>query len=330
MSQTLTVKTLKQEKFTVEIEPTSTIGAAKEIIAEKRGLQLAGMKLIHSGRILKDSVTVAECNLKETDFLVLMGKPKPPGEAKAATPAPATTAAPTPQATPAATTPAAEAPAAADSMDASADNSAPSAGSAEDIAELESMGFPSDQVAAALRAAFGNKARAVEYLMDPSSMPSSAPPQTSSTPAPAATPSQPASSTPAPAGDGPQALSATSPLAPYLANEQFTHMRRQVQQRPELLPALLVEIGRSNPAMVREFNENREDFYLLLNSPLGGGGGGGGPGQGQVQVSPEENAAIERLCALGFDKNDVIQVYFACDKNEQLAANMLTENFRDF
>jgi len=115
MSQTLTVKTLKQEKFTVEIEPTSTIGAAKEIIAEKRGLQLAGMKLIHSGRILKDSVTVAECNLKETDFLVLMGKPKPPGEAKAATPAPATTAAPTPQATPAATTPAAEAPAAADS-----------------------------------------------------------------------------------------------------------------------------------------------------------------------------------------------------------------------
>jgi len=95
-------------------------------------------------------------------------QPKPPGEAKAATPAPATTAAPTPQATPAATTPAAEAPAAADSMDASADNSAPSAGSAEDIAELESMGFPSDQVAAALRAAFGNKARAVEYLMDPS------------------------------------------------------------------------------------------------------------------------------------------------------------------
>jgi len=341
MSQTLTVKTLKQEKFTVEIEPTSTIGAAKEIIAEKRGLQLAGMKLIHSGRILKDTVTVAECNLKETDFLVLMGKPKPPGEAKAATPAPATTSTPTPQATPAATTPAAETPAAADSMDASADNSAPSAGSAEDIAALEAMGFPSDQVAAALRAAFGNRTRAAEYLMDPSSMPASAPPQTSSTPAPTASPSQPASSTPAPAaggGGGPQALSPTSKLAPYLANEQFTHMRRQVQERPELLPALLVEIGRSNPAMVQEFNENREDFYLLLNSPIQGGGGGGGgggghaghAGQGQVQVSPEENAAIERLCALGFDKNDVIQVYFACDKNEQLAANMLTENFRDF
>ena len=33
---------------------------------------------------------------------------------------------------------------------------------------LESMGFPSDQVAAALHAASGDKARAVEYLLNPS------------------------------------------------------------------------------------------------------------------------------------------------------------------
>lgn len=38
-------------------------------------------------------------------------------------------------------------------------------------------------------------------------------------------------------------------------------------------------------------------------------------------MTREENEAIERLCALGFDKNDVVQAYFACDKNEQLAVS---------
>ena len=57
----------------------------------------------------------------------------------------------------------------------------------------------------------------------------------------------------------------------------------------------------------------------------GGGGGGGGPRGQQIQVSEEERAAIDRLCQLGFDRNEVIQAYFACDKNEQLAANLLAQ-----
>lgn len=46
-------------------------------------------------------------------------------------------------------------------------------------------------------------------------------------------------------------------------------------------------------------------------------------------MSNEELGAITNLEALGFSRNRAVQAYFACDKNEELAANFLFEQAAD-
>jgi UV excision repair protein RAD23 len=43
-------------------------------------------------------------------------------------------------------------------------------------------------------------------------------------------------------------------------------------------------------------------------------------------VSPEEMEAINRLVSLGFPKTRAAEAYFACEKNEEMAANFLFES----
>ncbi|WPH04040.1 Hypothetical protein R9X50_00692400 [Acrodontium crateriforme] len=375
----LTFKDLKQQKFTVEAEPTETIGAVKEKISAEKGWEPSTQKLIYSGKILQDDNTIGSYKIEEKGFIVCMtSKPKaaPSKPAEPSTPAkvastPAPPAAPVaasnvsastqPPATPSPVPASASAP-----LGTPASFSDPSALAlgdqrAEAVANMESMGFPRDQIDRAMRAAFFNPDRAVEYLLN--GIPASAqqeerqnvasPRQASGQTAQA---QQVAAESGDIAGDEPvnlfeQAQAAqggrgggggggargAGDLASALGgggqgagtgleflrqNPQFHQLRQIVQQQPAMLEPILQQVAAGNPQLAQMITQNPEEFMQLLSEdtdedvalP---------PGAQQISVTEEEREAIERLCRLGFERDLVVQAYFACDKNEELAANFL-------
>lgn len=296
----LTVKTLKGEKFVVEAEPSSTVAQVKTIIeTAKPKLPAATMKLIHSGKVLKDGDSIESCNIKPNAFLVVMiskakkpaasSAPKTtapvPAPAEKASEAPATTATPAPPTseTSATTPPAANTTTAASSEATSAaaapttttTTSAPSSSTepappadtfpAEMVANLTAMGFPEAEVRVCLRASQGNPDVAVEYLM------SGIPPYaqeianaTNSAPQQASNISSSSVSS-----------SSTGPLAALRNHPQIDQLRQLTQSNPRTLQAVLAQIGQQQPELLQEINSNQELFLQIMNEPVGTGGGSG-------------------------------------------------------
>jgi len=191
------------------------------------------------------------------------------------------------------------------------------------------MGYPREQVVAALRASFNNPDRAVEYLL--SGIPENITQQRQQAPA-----------------DEPEEDEEVGgeeqggdQLAFLRNHPAFANMRRMVQQNPNNLAQLMQQIGQSNPGLLAIIAQNQERFVQMLNEPVEGEGGPqGGVGQGAagqgvppgtavLHVTPAEREAIERLKALGFPEPLVVQAYFACDKNENLAANFLLQQMEE-
>ncbi|XP_062888440.1 UV excision repair protein RAD23 homolog B-like isoform X1 [Mobula hypostoma] len=398
----ITLKTLQQQTFRIDIDSEQTVKALKEKIEAEKGsdaFPAAGQKLIYAGKILNDDTQLKDYKIDEKNFVVVMvTKPKAAAPTPSTQPAPVpasvstTAAASTSTATSASTTSSSFPTLITDSIfpsnQASTPNTAPTAAPAsppavvpasdpsstvaeerpkeeetkEDtsaasqgpnprsaaeeidlnlvetasstlvtgqayenlVAEIMSMGYEREQVLAALRASFNNPDRAVEYLL--TGIP--AEPEAPEEPQPRVTtqpPSQPST----------QSTPASNPLEFLRTQPQFQQMRQIIQQNPALLPALLQQLGRDNPTLLQQITQHQEQFVQMLNDPLGEAGSEGAEGHGSphtnyIQVTPQEKEAIERLKALGFPEGLVIQAYFACEKNENLAANfLLQQNFDD-
>ncbi|KAL6940026.1 hypothetical protein ACO0QE_003904 [Hanseniaspora vineae] len=126
-------------------------------------------------------------------------------------------------------------------------------------------------------------------------------------------------------------------LQPFLENmiSRYPQLEDQIQSSPEMFLAMLLEgLGGNIPGDLgdEQMGDQEGDAGVLGES--GDAAGANLPGQAPpntIQLTQEENDAINRLCELGnFDKNLVIQIYFACDKNEELAANLLFTEHSNF
>ncbi|KAJ3227111.1 hypothetical protein HK099_003330 [Clydaea vesicula] len=332
----------------------------KKKVAEHENITVEQQKLIHSGKILENEKLLSHYNVKEKDFLVLMvtktavrTTPKPevsePTKTNSASPA-------QPASNPTSSAVAAEATTKPASASLENADSNLVAGSAYDSAtqNLVEMGFEISQVKAAMRAAFNNPDRAAEYLMTgipegieapQNPVPSATTPSAPATPANAANPNVPSgyenlftaaanaqrpSSTNNPANENTFAFLRNSP--------QFQQLRQLVQTQPQLLQPVLQQLGQANPQLLELINGNQDAFLSLLmeggegaaateggatgENPAGAGNTAP-PNQQYISVTPEEEAAINRLAGLGFDRQMAIEAFFACDKNEELAANYL-------
>jgi len=347
----ITIKTLEQKTFKIEIDETEKVLALKQKIEKERGVDrfpVSGQKLIYSGKILDDDKLISDCNIDPVkNFVVVMvvkQKAKASEKTKETETSTSQSGASSETASSSDRDASESVSAASESesiLSASATLSTPSATPAPVVAQnttelaestlltgsalessitvLMSLGFSREQVMRALNRSFHNADRAAEYLLSGNipDLPDDA---------------EDISSTP-PVTDSPASNVSTSDLS-FLRNlPQFQLMRNQVQANPESLPQLLQQIGRSNPELLTVISQHQEAFIALLNetNPTEGGdsgaqGGGDGGGSLQIQVTPGEKEAIDRIVSMGFAEGEAIQAFFACDKNEQLAIEFLLSN----
>ena len=202
------------------------------------------------------------------------------------------------------------------------------------IRNIMEMGYPRDRVESALQASFNNPDRAVEYLISGNI------PAIDDELINEQLQNLEAGGSPTRAGQDPNSLE-------FLRNQpQFQQLCQVVQQNPNLLNTIMQQLRTTNPQLLNLISQNQEEFVRMLNEPASGtqqqqttqqqstnpqsavaptAASQSNPHLdsliGSANVTPQDKEAIERLKALGFPEYLVVQAYFACEKNESLAAN---------
>ncbi|CAG8522635.1 11512_t:CDS:2 [Acaulospora morrowiae] len=199
----ITIKTLQQKQFQLDVDPEDKVLAVKQKIEQSHEHAVSRQKLIFEGKILADDKSLSEYEISEKGFLVLMvSNSKPPAkpantpQLSGSNPSPSTTAPlPNSQRTPTIT---AQQPAVIQAPVAPLTSSTPQnpppptqtstntattttpsipdlfgnasalvtgADYENVIQSIMELGYDRDQVVKAMRASFNNPDRAVEYLM---------------------------------------------------------------------------------------------------------------------------------------------------------------------
>lgn len=269
-------------------------------------------KLVHTGRILSNNAAViSELGLKDGDFLVLMRTPAPAKKPVA----PSQPAVVTSQ-TSASSRPAA--PSASASPQTGSGDIVMGAAFESAVNALVDMGFVRSDVIAALRAAFNNPDRAVEYLTN--GIPENIQREIAQAQAQAQAPVARQASSDRPVQPTAQAMEAAAAMSDEerlatlnaLRNDpMLQQIRAAMRQNPELLEPLLEQIGQMNPELYRHIQENLPQFAALLRDETDFDGDdnsedeehgetsgeemGEASGTHTIELTEEESAAVERV-----------------------------------
>ncbi|XP_052854720.1 uncharacterized protein LOC128263673 [Drosophila gunungcola] len=161
------------------------------------------------------------------------------------------------------------------------------------VCDLMAMGYSEQEVRSALRASFNHPERAIEYLIS-------------------GIPQEPAAAAP-PSGEASEALDQ------LVGDPVLARVRGMIRENPELLQVILNRLAEIDPSAIEAIQSYQAmltggDSAASVDVPL--------PTL-QVSLTAEEVAAVERLEALGFQRIMAVQAYLACDKDEQMAAEIL-------
>jgi UV excision repair protein RAD23 len=157
----------------------------------------------------------------------------------------------------------------------------------------------------ALRAAYYNPERAIDYLLNgiPSDLEAE---QTHSR-------AQPSPSAPSYGGGGSAADPAgRNPLEFLRNNPMFNSLRQRLISEPQFFQTFMNQLAQTQPQLHQAISSNPQAFLqLLLGEEMGGEGGPDVDPPGTIRVTQEEKDAIDRLSSLGFPKHRAIEAYFA-------------------
>ena len=290
----LLLKNLKQQEYQIEIESDQkTVKDLKLEIEKVHNFDSSCIKLLHSGVVLEDAKTLEEYKIKEGNVIIMMllkpkkveAKPEPNQKEELQQQEPPKN-----------------------------EENKPQPQYTEQINALVDMGYEKEKVERAIKAANGSIDLAVEYLNE-DQIPNQIEPNTGN-----ANSNIPSSSN----SNLPEELKKNASIIKCLC-----------MNNPEKLPSILTNLKEHSPQLFELIKQHEEDFKNLLVSPLSEEDIRNfqsiqqelrrPPGQ-TIRLTKEESDAVKRLQELGgFSQADAVQAYFACDKNEEMAANFLFE-----
>ena len=338
----LTVKSLKQVPYEVEVDSESSlVKDLKQAVEKAHGFDSQAMKLVFNGQVLDDAKKLSECNIKEGNVIVMMSaKAKPINvqkeEAKTEEKVPVSNVQVGGNVSQGVT-----------GTSTTTNVNRPQAQAqtqpkdySKEVVTLMEFGFPRSECEAAIKAARGNVNIATEFLI--SGIPDNLPQEDIE------------------GGNGSE-VDPNSPAA--VLRNTASIVKVLCYNNPSQLQNILLTLQQNSPELMQLIRENEEEFKALIQLPIteddmrafqefnrgargesqsgGSGQGASQMGQGQghglgqdqsssgrnvIKLSKTDYDAVGRLKELGFSEMDAVQAYFACDKNEEIAANFLWDN----